>query len=170
MSGRELDEILTMHAARGLPDPSPDGVPCCDGYAYLGPEHCLCWKRVHDHDQQPPQIDAPLLTAASMCADCAFRPNSPERRDSDHAVCSSGDLMRMAMPDNPERFFCHRGMRAIVGHWHPTAGIWAPHDPIDAVVPYDPPIIDSVAYQADGSPGLLCAGLAAARRAKDWTP
>lgn len=165
-----LTEILNMLEGRMLPDPTPDGVPCCDSSAYWGPEKCTCWERVHDQDQGPAQIDAEMRTAAHMCADCAFRPASPERRDSEQAVCSSGDLMRLAMPDNPERFFCHRGMRSIVGHYHPTAGIYAPHEPSDGVVAYDPPIIDNIAYQAEGSPALLCAGLAAARRAKDWTP
>lgn len=165
-----LDEILNMLEGRMLPDPTPDGVPCCDSSAYWGPEHCTCWQRVHDQDQNKPEEDVAPLTAQTMCADCAFRPASPERRDSEHAVCSSGDLMRLAKPTNQERFFCHRGMRAIVGHYHPSASIYAPYAPVDAVVAYDPPIINNIAYQADGSPALLCAGLAAARRAKDWTP
>lgn len=165
-----LEEILCLADARNLPDASPDGAPCCDAYAMFGPERCLCWERVHDINQQPIQRDQPLLTADSMCRDCAFRPGSPERRDSDKAVCSTDDLLRLADPTNPERFFCHRGMRATIGHYHPLFGVYVPHQPEDGVVAYDPPIRDSIAYQANGQPALLCAGLAAARRAKDWTP
>ena len=165
---RELDEILHIMRERGLPDPCPDGVPCCDGYAYIGPEYCTCWEAVYEDGQREPQRDAEQHTRPRMCADCAFRPGSPERRDSEHAVCNSGDLLRM-VHDPDEVFACHDGLRRAIGWRHPN-GLFIRHDPRDAVVPYSPPIEGRRAYRLDGSPALHCAGLAAARRAKDWSP
>lgn len=151
-----------------LPDPCPDGVPCCDGYAYLGRDHCTCWERVHDQVQKPPITGMEPATGARMCGDCAFRPGSPERTDSDHAVAGAGDLLRIV--HNPqEAFWCHTGLRRIVALAHPN-GYRVEIGAVDGVTPYDPPIVDGVPYAADGRPALRCAGLAAARRAKDWTP
>lgn len=163
-----LDEILNLSAGRGLPDPCPDGVPCCDGYAYLGFEHCTCWDVVYEGDQQEPQRHAEHQTRPSMCADCAFRPGSPERRDSDQAVCDSTDLLRLV--HNPDEVFaCHDGLRRAIGWRHPN-GMYVEHDPQDGVVAYSPPIEGRRAYRLDGTPALHCAGLAAARKAKAWLP
>jgi len=151
-----------------LPDPCPDGVPCCDGYAYLGPDHCTCWEREHNLPQALPAVGVEPATRDRMCSDCAFRPGSPERTDSDHAVAGAGDLMRLV--DDPDgAFWCHAGMRHIVALVHPN-GRRVEVPVTGGVTPYDPPIIDGVPYRADGQPGLRCAGLAAARRAKEWLP
>lgn len=151
-----------------LPDPCPDGVPCCDGYAYFGPENCTCWERVYDLEQVDPQTSCAVETRDRPCSDCAFRPGSPERTDSDHAVAGATDLLRI-VHDQDRAFWCHDGMRRIIALAHPN-GHRVDIIARDGVTPYDPPIIDSVPYRSDGRPGLSCAGLAAARRAKDWLP
>jgi len=165
---KSIDHILHIMADRDLPDPCPDGVPCCDGYAYIGPHACLCWEPVYEDGQQEPRREAEHLTRPSMCVDCAFRPGSPERRDSEQAACSSGDLLRI-VHNREEVFACHDGLRKGVGWRHPN-GMFVHVDPRDGVVPYSPPIEGRRAYRLDGSPALHCAGLAAARRAKDWLP
>jgi hypothetical protein len=158
----------TSFTGIALPDPCPDGVPCCDGYADVGPDHCTCWERVHDQIQKPPITDMEPSTRARMCGDCAFRPGSPERADSDHAVAGATELL--ACVHDPERsFWCHDGLRRIVALAHPN-GLRVEIDAQGGVTPYDPPIVDGVPYRADGQPALHCAGLAAARRAKDWLP
>lgn len=165
---RCLHDILEMSEARGLPHPTPDGVPCCDASAMLGPEHCTCWERVHDQVQALPILDMEPATRPQMCGDCAFRPGSPERTDADEAICDSGDLM-VIVHDPAQQFWCHDGLRSISGLRHPN-GMQVDREPVAGVVAYDPPIVDGVPYQADGQPAFRCAGLAAARRAKDWTP
>lgn len=166
---RSIDEILHLSALRDLPDPlGPDDPPCCDGYGYLGYQHCMCWETVYEDGQQEPRRDAEHLTRLKMCADCAFRPGSPERRDSEQAVCSSTDLMRIV--HNPDEVFvCHDGLRRAIGWRHPN-GMFVEHTERDGVVAYSPPMEGRRAYQLDGTPALHCAGLAAARRAKDWMP
>jgi hypothetical protein len=150
------------------PDPCPDGVPCCDSYAYYGPRFCVCWVRIYDQPREPAQPDMPRTTRASMCSDCAFRPGSPERTDSSDAVADSTDLM-MIVHNPGQIFWCHDGMPRIIALEHPN-GMRVDVPTEDGVVAYDPVIIAGVPYRGDGSPGLMCAGLAAARRAKDWLP
>lgn len=157
-----LDRILELSAGRGLPDPSPDGVPCCDAYALLGAEHCTCWEKVYEGEQAEPRPGAEPETRKRMCGDCAFRPGSPELRDSDHAVCGYADLVRI-MLNEAESFWCHDGLRRVVGMRHPN-GMTVPLDATDGVVAYDPPIVDGIPYRLDGQPGLRCAGLAAERK------
>lgn len=168
VSRYSISECLDMLDARHLPDPCPDGDPCCYAYAIYGPECCTCWVVVYEGGQQEPQRDVPQVTRSSMCADCAFRPGSPERRDSPRAVCGSDDLLRLVY-DHREVFACHDGLRRAIGWSHPN-GLYVPHAEEDGVVAYSPPIEGRVAYRLDGTPALHCAGLAAARRAKEWTP
>jgi len=163
-----IDHLLDMLDARELPDPCPDGVPCCDAYAMFGPERCTCWAPVYNTEQAPPRPELEHATRERMCADCAFRPGSPERTDSAHAVAGSDQLLTCVL-DERQAFYCHDGLRFGVAMRHPN-GMTVPIEVRDGVVAYYPPIIDGRPYQADGTPALHCAGLAAARRAKDWTP
>lgn len=166
MIGKE-SEFTHKLAVRDRPDAN-GGVPCCEGSAFMGPGGCTCWEPVHDQVQKPPITDMEPVEAPVMCSDCAFRPGSPERTNSEHAVADSDDLL--AIVHNPARtFWCHTGLRSTVALRHPS-GMELPCPPKDGVVGYDPPTVNGVPYRADGSPGLRCAGLAAARRAKDWTP
>jgi hypothetical protein len=59
-----------------------------------------------------------------------------------------------------QRFWCHQGMRRTVVLRHPCGVEVAGHP-----AAYRPPVVAGIPYQADGSPGLLCAGwLARSRR------
>lgn len=132
---------------------------CCIGAAVYGPDRCTCWRPIYDlADQADPRTDLQAEQRAQMCGDCAYRPDSPERQGDPRAAHSAeGELDTVAMR---HRFSCHQGMRRIIAWRHDKLGITIDAD-LDA---YDPPIIDGVAYQADGTPGLLCAGWAARRR------
>lgn len=121
---------------------------CCIAAAVYGPGHCLCWEPVFDQEQAEP-APTPVATRATMCADCAYRPDSPERAAGDL------DLDEIALT---ARFFCHQGMRRALRLRHPSG----------AVVELPPgayePLVDAAAsYRADGTPADLCAGWAAAR-------
>lgn len=123
---------------------------CCPG-ALDGPDRCTCWEPVHDLEQQPPRIDLPAgAVMPTMCADCAYRPDSPERAGDDRYEQPPDVLSR-----NP--FHCHYGMRRAVAWQHPL-GITVVADTPDG---YDPPGIDGIPYQADGTPALRCAGWSA---------
>ena len=128
--------------------------PCgCWGYVLDGPEGCNCWVAVYDVEQQPVRPPADVVdvaVAAGMCGDCAFRPGSPERAEE-----WTADAL-YAMPAQGRVFWCHQGMRRPVLWRHPD-GREVDGDSAD----WKPPIVNSVPYQADGSPGLVCAGWAA---------
>lgn len=164
----DIDGMLDLLDARELPDPCPDGVPCCDSYAYFGPTRCTCWEVVYDTEQAEPRTDLPTEEREQMCGDCAFRPGSPERIESQRAVAGPSDLLRCVI-DPRQDFACHDGLRHGVAYRHPS-GLTVPVRELDGVVPYHPPIIDGRAYRADGRPALRCAGLVAARKAKAWLP
>ena len=82
---------------------------------------------------------------------CAYRPHSPERDGRGGYQGDAEHLEYLAATVTP--FYCHRGMRQAVAWQHP-AGIEIPGHPAD----YQPPILNGVPYQADGSPGFICAG------------
>lgn len=151
-----LDEALT---GRDLPDAG--GRTCCLGAAVYGPGGCTCWERVHDLDQTPPDTSIKPTTRATMCGDCAFRPDSPERTGAENAAHDADDLDLLVVSDAP--FWCHQGMRLVTAQRHPSGAVKA--QPAGERLAYDPPIVDGVPYQADGSPGQMCAGQAAHRRA-----
>lgn len=147
------------------------GMPweCCPGAKDGGPAACTCWQPVYDLKQTEPPVETIVAVALGqlepdvrdrMCSDCAYRPNSPEKTGSDDVNGDPQLLEQLAATGT--RFFCHDGMRKPVGWRHP-AGIEIPA--VDTDSDYQPPIIESVPYRADGQPGLLCAGWAARRRA-----
>lgn len=131
-----------------FPPPETD-VPCCYGSALEGPSRCTCWRPVYDVDQLPLRggtVDARTVP----CRDCAYRPDSPENRDGE------------SLPYGQHRtvFWCHQGMRRVVGWVHPD-GRYAPAEPGC----YDPPSAEGVhvPLKADGTPADLCAGWLAQR-------
>lgn len=138
-----------------MPDPAFGA--CCDGSAIKGPQYCTCWTPVFDLDQAAPDPGGPG-TRDALCQDCAFKPGSPERSGDERYNGDAEFLSRIVATG--ERFFCHQGIRRAVKLAHP-AGAEIEVPPGD----YRPPIIDGVPYMADGSPGELCAGWAARRRA-----
>lgn len=129
----------------------PDYAPCCDAVGYTGDlSRCTCWEPIYAAEQAPP-LPGPVVPALDLCGDCAFRKGSPERAD----AYSEEALLDLVAEQTP--FWCHRGMRRPVAYRHPTLGD-VPADPAD----WTPPIDRSgVPYQADGNPGVLCAGWAA---------
>ena len=140
--------------------PAGDG-SCCMGAAVYGPERCTCWTPEYNHDQEPIQPDSVAGVMPSMCGDCAFKPRSPERTNSDDVRSSTYDLDRCVRTGDP--FWCHNGLRRVVAYTHqPTGTRWVPPGAESA---YDPPIVDRIPYKADGTRGDLCAGYTARRRA-----
>jgi hypothetical protein len=131
---------------------------CCDGAAVMGPQYCTCWERVYDLEQQPPAPDVPAARG-TMCADCAYRPGSPER-SGDTRYTGDQDTLN-GIVRTGQAFFCHQGMRRIVALVHPSGArvdVGEAHPGA-----YDPPIEDSQPYKADGTPGDLGGGWTARR-------
>lgn len=139
------------------PDVGNGEQPCCMGSAVYGPERCTCWRPVFDHPQNLPMHKGPMRIRPRMCADCAFRPDSPERTG-DERFAHSGDGEVDDLVN--ETFVCHQGLRRLVKWVHPSG---AEFDPGPGA--YMPP---RPVCKADGSPADLCAGWAAEmrRRAK----
>lgn len=136
----------------------PDlGGGCCIGADVYGPGRCTCWRDEHDVEQAPP-VPGPHEVRERMCADCAYRPGSPEKVEDPEVAGDPQALEHYAAAGAP--FWCHDGMRRVVARRHPSGAELPAH-----AAAYDPPITDGVPHRADGRPGLLCAGWAARRRA-----
>jgi hypothetical protein len=136
----------------------PDlGLYCCYGVTINGPSGCTCWETVYGHEQAPPVTGQQPTTRRLMCEDCAYRPGSPEKRDD---PMYRGDANDLEMAAETGQFYCHQGLRRILGWRHPS-GAWHPAPPGG----YDPPVVDNIPYRVDGSPEELCAGWDARRRA-----
>lgn len=142
-------------------DEHPEMAGCCAGAAIYGPLRCTCWTPIYDLEQSE-DLTGPVIGNGhqpAMCADCAYRPGSPERGDPDDAEQLLGH------PSNGDVFWCHEGMRRVTEWVHPS-GMRLPAGAGD----YQPPIVrvhDDLAfpvpYRADGSPGLICHGWAIRR-------
>lgn len=158
--GRKLYQDITHDTSAGARawierHPDEDAWPwqayaCCSSAAIYGPRRCECWEPVYDVDQANPQLPKSpedLGVQPRMCGDCAYRKGSPER-DDDYLA---GTLLELAVSQTP--FWCHTGMRRPVVYRHRDLGD-VPADPAD----YTPPMVAGVPFQADGTPGLLCAG------------
>lgn len=91
-----------------------------------------------------------------MCGDCAFRKDSPERREAflEEAL--------MELPTTGQPFYCHEDMRRPVRWEHPDGRTVE-----GSTADWQPPIIGGLPYRLDGRPGLLCAGWAARADAVD---
>ena len=138
---------------RTLPD-AGEGM-CCLGAAVYGPGRCTCWKpRYMPPEQHVPRRDVAVTTRAQMCSDCAFRGDSPEHMG-DERFENSGEGDLEALLDGSGVFFCHEGMRREVELVH-VGGSRIDCGPGS----YDPPIIEGVAFRADGRPAEICAGFA----------
>lgn len=131
---------------------------CCIDAAEEGPEACTCWEPEYDQEQQPIDRTTVPGTRATMCEDCAYRPDSPERTgDQRYSHTDPDDYdTPLALAKRGDVFWCHQGMRKPVRWRHPS-GLTVDAD-VDA---YAPPIREGVPFQADGQPGLRCAGWAA---------
>jgi hypothetical protein len=143
------------YPARVWAEQHPDDEPgdCCWGAVVNGPAACTCWTPVFDIDQaepRPPAAACDLKVQKGMCHDCAYRPGSAERAEAYLAE------HLMEMPARGQMFWCHQGMRRPVEWVHPDGRI-VPGSPDD----WQPAALNGVPYQADGQPGLICAGWAA---------
>jgi hypothetical protein len=138
-------------AAEAWADQHPeDLVICCMAAVATGAHRCTCWKPVYAQPQREPvPVDRPelLLTQATMCHDCAYRPGSPERAD-EHLTEEITTLPEVGTP-----FWCHQGMRRPT-HWEHPDGRRIDAHPDD----WHPARAGNFIYQQDGSPALLCAG------------
>lgn len=138
------------------------GMPwqCCTDAITDGPAACTCWEPIYDLPQSDPDLSAePHIRPGGLCDDCAYRPGSPERTGDDRYI--SGKLLLDQLAKTVTAFYCHDGMRQPVAWRHP-AGM---RIPAEKCGDYQPPIVDAVPYQTDGTPGYLCAGWAANVRA-----
>jgi hypothetical protein len=102
-----VDSARAPWEPEGWPD---DYVPCCYGSANDGPRGCTCWQAVYDIDQQPAFGRMRSPVRGSLCADCAYRPGSPERQTSDGQEL----LEELAWTGVP--FFCHQGRELGLCH------------------------------------------------------
>lgn len=147
-----MSVLQQLSGPSNMPAPDPV-VPCCDASLHSDGQSCTCWEAELDVEPTPDVQEGPQLVRRRMCNDCAYRPDSRERKEAD------GDLPGYTL-DQP--FQCHTGMPRAVGYRHPSLG--------DAVVPdvtgsdYRPFVRAQRAWQADGRPAELCAGWAAANR------
>ncbi len=136
---------------------------CCVGAAMRGPQGCTCWVPVYDLEQAEP-IPARPVPRPAPCADCAYRPDSPEQRGESHVNGDADELERILRGDIP--FHCHDGIRRPLRHEHRSdEGPWTGAVVEGSAADYCPPIIDGVPYRADGSPAFVCAGWAARKAA-----
>lgn len=145
---------MTFHMADDdeLPD-AGEGM-CCIGAAALGPGRCTCWEPVFDLEQRELQ-QGPAAVRETACADCAFRPGSPEQQgDARYAHSRDGELEDTIGSVAP--FVCHQGMRRMLRQVHPVGAV-VEHGPMA----YCPPTRGYLAYCANGEPAAICAGWAA---------
>ncbi len=141
------------------PNPTDPAVPqgarwCCEGTGYWDGElaRCTCWTPVYDEDQVSPCLPVDLAAVQArdgLCADCAFRPGSPERTDE----YAREELYALA--DRGRPFWCHDGMRRPDRWVHPL-GMTVSGDSDN----WTPPTLNGVPFRADGRPAMLCAGWA----------
>lgn len=131
-----------------FPDVGNGEVPCCMGSAVYGPGRCTCWVPVYDLPQAP-ECAGPMRVRDRMCADCAFRPNSPERSGDDRYAHADEDGLEDVLR---EGFVCHQGMRRVLRYEHPSGATHA-----IAIDAYSPPS-RSAPTRADGTPAEMCAG------------
>jgi len=139
----------------GQPPDLPDAGEgaCCIGAAIYGKDRCTCWEPAYDLEQQPvmPGVMMPRIPAR-MCGDCAFRPDSPERRGEPGHAADGDALDEMVAAGEP--FACHQGIRRPVRWVHPS-GAEIPGHP----AAYSPPLDEfGIPYKADGTPADLCSG------------
>lgn len=151
---------MSIHFSANLDWPdATGGIPCCMGYALDGPGGCTCWEPIFDLEQQPVQEHLPVKERGSMCHDCAFRKDSPERTGADGYGADQETLDDLVW--SGRQFLCHQGSRRVLMYRHP-GGMEINAHPAD----YDPPQCRNTqrAFKADGTPQDICAGWSKMRR------
>lgn len=145
---------LTYHGEEDWPDL---GLICCPGSAALGPGRCTCWRPVVV--QAEPLPPTPLVTRSERCVDCAFRPDSPERKN--------GELEYVidAIPSGNSPFYCHQGTTPVVEYRHPSGAVFRPRLDEDVPMDYQPRYNSAFRpCKDDGSQQDICAGWASEAR------
>lgn len=150
---------MTYHVDCDDDLPDAGGGMCCEGSAALGPGRCTCWDPVFDLEQAADLKAGPPQVRPTACADCAFRPGSPEQQG-DERFANSGDGELDDIIGGSAPFLCHQGMRRQLRQVHPTGAVVE-----DAPGAYRPPVKGDRAWCADGEPAQICAGWVARRRA-----
>jgi hypothetical protein len=123
---------------------------CCIGAAVM--DRCTCWQPLVTIAQRDPIPSHDPDTRHTPCADCAFRPDSPERTGDDRYHHASDDELAAVVAGSTP-FYCHDGMARVVAYVHPSGATFPM--PTDN---YVPPIVDNVPFRGDGSPAFICAG------------
>jgi hypothetical protein len=136
----------------------PDVGPCCYGSAINGPQSCTCWEPVFSVEQQHRATPGEMGARTVMCDGCAQKAGSPERTGAGGYEHDDESLDSLVATGTP--FQCHQGMRRVVRYRHPS-GAEVEANPDD----YRPPIVNGVAYKADGTPADLCFGWSLRRAA-----
>jgi hypothetical protein len=150
--------VILVGAGYGKwPDVGNHEIPCCTAAAVMGHAWCTCWEPLYDVEQAPARTELAAGMQPSMCGDCAYRPRSPERTGDPDAKHEGDDLQSLVVTGTA--FWCHQGMRRPRVWRHPTSGAVL----VGSRTDYKPLVVDRTPYQADGTPGLLCAGWVALR-------
>jgi hypothetical protein len=151
--------ILHTLEKHDWPD-ATNGIPCCMGYAAMGPGNCTCWEPVYDLEQQAFGGDPLPGLAAKACSDCAYRKGSPERIGTPGYFGDKDSLEEWV--ETGQTFWCHQGMRRIIKWRHPS-GMEIPAHPAS----YRPGIVgegnDRKPLKADGTVADICGGYCAKR-------
>ncbi len=145
--------MSTVNNPQRLIDLTPE-LPCCYGHAMNGPAGCTCWRAVYNVDAEPMRA-GPMGRRQQMCADCAYRPDSPERQATTGAACSAEEPG--GLPVVPGVFVCHQGMKVQIGVRHESTGVFVAEPP-GVVASYDGRTWAGRAWKANGEPADLCAG------------
>lgn len=130
---------------------------CCYGSASNGPTHCECWVAEYSDDRQKPK-GGDMQLRVTQCQDCAYRHDSAEWND----PVERAKLIAHALGDGV--FSCHQGTPYVVRWRHPEGMvIEAERDAAGNINTYEPLIIGSTPFKANGEPADLCAGYATRR-------
>lgn len=161
-AGADVEEDV-IHIGIGNPELPDTGEVCCMGVAVYGPERCTCWEDECDQEQAPVQ-QGPVMQRSTMCTDCAFRKDSPERAGDERYQHAGVEGLADLLSDGGA-FFCHQGMRKKLALVHPTGA-----RVVITTDAYDPAQTSRHAFKADGRPADLCAGWCATMRRLEREP
>lgn len=144
--------IIHELVSREWPD---TGELCCMGVAVNGPGGCTCWEPVYDIDIQVPHDGTMPVEATSMCHDCAYRKNSPERTGAVGYAGDEEELEHIVLTG--KKFYCHQGVRKVTHYRHPSGMVIEAH-PADYAWKIVKQNGEEFPIKADGSPVEICGG------------
>ncbi len=144
------------YGGRDWPE-TPDTGMCCMGSAAGGASRCTCWAPVYNVEQAPLQEGLEARERPEPCPDCAYRGGSPERSGDPQAAADEEELDHLVWSGKP--FYCHQGMRRPLRWEHPSGVVVEASE-----LEYEPPLVGTRPFKADGTPADVCGGWAARRR------